>query len=63
MDGVSRIRDFSFQSPESEQAENFRKMLLSMARDIRVVLVKLADRLHNMRTLKFMRPASQERMV
>ncbi len=63
VDGVSRIRDFSFQSPESEQAENFRKMLLSMARDIRVVLVKLADRLHNMRTLKFMRPASQERMV
>ena len=63
VDGVSRIRDFSFQSPESEQAENFRKMLLSMARDVRVVLVKLADRLDNMRTLKFMRPASQKRMV
>jgi guanosine-3',5'-bis(diphosphate) 3'-pyrophosphohydrolase len=63
VDGVSRISDFSFRSPEAEQAENFRKMLLSMARDIRVVLVKLADRLHNMRTLKYMRPESQERMV
>ena len=63
VDGVSKIKDFSFQSPEAEQAENFRKMLLSMARDIRVVLVKLADRLHNMRTLKYMRPDSQERMV
>ena len=63
VDGVSRIKDFSFQSPEAEQAENFRKMLLSMARDLRVVLVKLADRLHNMRTLKYMRPESQERMV
>ena len=63
VDGVSKIKDFSFQSPEAEQAENFRKMLLSMARDLRVVLIKLADRLHNMRTLKFMRPESQERMV
>ena len=63
VDGVSKITDFSFQSPEAEQAENFRKMLLSMARDIRVVLIKLADRLHNMRTLQYMRLESQERMV
>ncbi len=63
VDGVSKIKDFSFHSHGAEQAENFRKMLLSMARDIRVVLVKLADRLHNMRTLKYLRPESQERMV
>lgn len=51
VDGVSKIGMIEFQSPEQAEAENFRKMLLAMSRDIRVILIKLADRLHNMRTL------------
>ncbi len=56
VDGVTKIEGLQFESSEREQAETFRKMLLSMSRDVRVILIKLADRLHNMRTLEFLPP-------
>ncbi|MGD8628286.1 MAG: bifunctional (p)ppGpp synthetase/guanosine-3',5'-bis(diphosphate) 3'-pyrophosphohydrolase [bacterium] len=54
VDGVTNISGMSFESPEQEQMEKYRKMLLSMAEDVRVILIKLADRLHNMRTLQYL---------
>jgi RelA/SpoT family (p)ppGpp synthetase len=62
VDGLSKLARIEFQSAEDAQAENFRKMLLAMARDVRVILIKLADRLHNMRTLGAV-PAAKRRRV
>ena len=63
INGLTKIRKFHIDSKEAEQAENFRRMFLAMVDDIRVVLVKLADRLHNMRTLKFLSPERRKRIA
>jgi guanosine-3',5'-bis(diphosphate) 3'-pyrophosphohydrolase len=63
VDGVSKLDKIEFQSAADAQAENFRKMLLAMARDVRVILIKLADRLHNMRTLEAVSPAKRKRVA
>src|SRR5438477_3469590 len=61
VEGVTKIGRLNIMAPEARQAENVRKMVLAMVNDVRVVLVKLADRLHNMRTLEFLPPAKQQR--
>ncbi|KAA3630606.1 MAG: bifunctional (p)ppGpp synthetase/guanosine-3',5'-bis(diphosphate) 3'-pyrophosphohydrolase [Proteobacteria bacterium] len=62
VEGVTKIGQFEFDSREEAEAENFRKMLLAMSRDIRVILIKLADRLHNMRTMESLKPEKQRRI-
>ena len=63
VDGLSKLTEIEFSSKAEQQAENFQKMTLAMAKDIRVVLVKLADRLHNMRTLGVLNPKKRRRIA
>jgi len=61
--GVTKLDKIEFKSREEEQAENFKKIFVSMAKDIRVIIIKLADRLHNMRSLNYLSHERQQRMA
>jgi len=63
VDGLTKLSRMTFEKKEDQEAENFRKMILAMGRDIRVILIKLCDRLHNMRTLGALDPAKQKKIA